>query len=415
MSNIGFIGLGKLGLPVALTIESKGHNIKGYDVSDAIKNSVMNRTWPHKEEDLPELLTRTSIELESLENLIAWSDLLFVSIQTPHESQYEGITRLPDDRKDFDYQYLIAGMREISSVCARLKRHTTVVVISTCLPGTFTSQIKPLLNEYVDYVYSPQFIAMGTVIRDYLHPEFVLCGTEDGKHHDKLEAFYLSLYGEDKTFWTDITTAEGIKVFYNTILTTKMSLANAMGEMSHKMGMDADRVYDALSLATDRIISPRYLKSGVGGGGGCQPRDNIALSWLAREVNMSHNIWEDNMLAREHHAEWLAGLGREVSINKGLPLVLLGRTFKPESSIETGSSSRLMAHILEQDYGYPLTHVEDLTELQPAVYLICTQHKRYKSYNFPEGSVVIDPFRYIPQKEGVEIIAIGGARKSSEQ
>lgn len=408
MSKVGFIGLGKLGLPVALAIESKGHQVSGYDIDEQVSTSIRQRYWPFQEEIVPELIAKTKLQIKELDDLIEWSDLLFIAIQTPHDSKYEGITRLPQDRKDFEYNYLVSGIKEIATICKKLKKQKTIVVISTCLPGTFKTKIEPHLNQYVDYVYSPQFIGMGTVIPDYLNPEFVLCGTKDGKRHKKLEEFYFSLYGEDKTFWTDITTAEGIKVFYNTILTTKMSLGNAMGEMSHKMGMNADHVHEALSKSNKRIISPAYLRSGVGGGGGCQPRDNIALSWLADEIGMSHNIWEDNMLAREHHAEWLANMAKDLSVEHKLPLVILGRTFKPESNIETGSSSHLMAHILKEDYDFQFSHVEDWNELIPAVYLISTQHKRYQTYDFPPGSVVIDPFRYITASEGVKLIRIGG-------
>lgn len=114
------------------------------------------------------------------------------------------------------------------------------------------------------------------------------------------------------------------------------------------------------------------------------------------------------MRAREAHAEWLAKMGMDLSIEYGLPLVILGRAFKPESNIETGSSSRLMAHILENDFNHPFEHVEDMDELKPAVYIVSTEHQRYRSYNFPAGSVVIDPFRYLPPRKNVKIIAIGG-------
>ena len=131
------------------------------------------------------------------------------------------------------------------------------------------------------------------------------------------------------------------------------------------------------------------------------------MSWLANEVGMSHNLWEDLMAAREDYEEWHTKLTFETSQKHNLPIVLLGRSFKPETNIEVGSPSILVSNILKE-HGVQHQHYEDLAGVpQRAVYFIGTRHERYLGIRFPKGSVVIDPFRYIEPQEGVTIIPLG--------
>lgn len=413
--NVGIVGMGKLGLPVALAIESKGHSVSAFDINPNVAKYLKNKAIPFKEKNIENLLKNNTISMCGVEEIVATSDIIFCAVQTPHEPQFEGSTRIPKERRDFDYSYLKNSISEISSIAQNQKRHVTLIVISTCLPGTYKREIARLLNEYVHYVYNPFFIAMGQVVDDFLNPEFVLLGFDDLKHEGKektepavyklVSDFYSTLH-DKKHVVTDITTAEAIKVSYNTFITMKTVLANVWGELSHKLGANVDDIFEAWSFATDRLISPKYLKSGVGDGGGCHPRDNIALSFIANKVGLSHNIFEDLMAAREDHMDWLARLAIKESQVRGLPLIILGRSFKPETNIETGSPSVLMANIINKDYGYPVEHVEDKEMILPAVYFIGTMHDRYKQYEFSKDSVVIDPFRYIESKDA-EVISIG--------
>lgn len=403
---IGFMGLGKLGLPVALAVESKGHTVLGYDIDPAVATYLEKREIPFKERGLQPLLDETKLELVgNPHRLVAECDIIFVPIQTPHGPEYEGSTRLPDDRKDFDYYHLLNGIKQLAADALALRRHVTVAVISTCLPGTFERRIKPYLNEFVHYVYTPQFIAMGTVLEDYLHPEFNLIGVHDEKAADQLAEFYESI-NEAPCLTTDITTAEAIKVSYNTFITMKTVLANTWGEIAHKLGANVDDITYAWTLSDKRLLSSRYLRSGVGDGGGCHPRDNIALSWLAQELDLSHNLFEDLMKAREDHMAWLAKEVALLHIEHKLPVIILGRAFKPETNIETGSPAILLSKLLAE-YGIPHEHVNDLDTLGAAIYVIGTTNKRYRDYPFPLGSVVFDPFGNQPTRSGVDVIRVG--------
>lgn len=407
MSDIGFIGLGKLGLPVALAIESQGHNVLGYDTNPAVAEYIAERHIPYQEEGLQPLLDVTNIRVaQSIGEVVAKSDIVFLPVQTPHEPKYEGSTRIPETRADFDYTFLKEAVGAVALETAKIKKPTTLAVISTCLPGTFNREIKPLLNDYVDYVYTPQFIAMGTVLEDYLYPEFNLIGVEHELAAFRLEKFYKTI-NDAPSVKTDITTAEGIKVSYNTWITAKTVIANAWGEMAEKTGMNFDDIKKAWDLSTKRLISPKYTNAGMSDGGGCHPRDNIALSKIASDVGMSHNLWEDLMEAREQYEEWHADYATQTAIEANLPLVLLGKSFKPETNIETGSPAILMSNILKEK-GMHHQHYEDIAGVpQKAVYFIATQHERYKMIHFPKGSVIIDPFGIISDQQGVSVVRLG--------
>ena len=104
--NIGFLGLGKLGLPVALATESKGHKVFGHDISEKTIKNIKNRVIDYKEIWVEDYLPNSKIEILDIQNLVKKSDIIFVPIQTPHHEKYEGITRIPEEMADFDYSYL---------------------------------------------------------------------------------------------------------------------------------------------------------------------------------------------------------------------------------------------------------------------------------------------------------------------
>ena len=130
---IGFVGLGKLGLPVALAVESKGHDVVGYDISDNVKNIIEAKKIPYKEIWAQDYLDKSNIKFETLKNVVEHSEIIFVPIQTPHDPLYEGITRIPEKRVDFDYSYLKTGMKKLSDEIEAQGNDKVVIIISTVL------------------------------------------------------------------------------------------------------------------------------------------------------------------------------------------------------------------------------------------------------------------------------------------
>lgn len=424
--NVGFLGLGKLGLPVSLAVEDKGHKIFGFDISEQTLDDIKKRKIRYKEEWVDKFLPNTKLIINNINDLVKNSEIIFVPIQTPHDPKYEGVTRIPEKRIDFDYTYLKSGIKDLSEAIENNGEDKVVIIISTVLPGTIRSQIKPLLGKHTKLCYNPFFIAMGSTIRDFLHPEFILFGVDDEQAAIKAQNFYKTIC--DSPFYkTTIENAELIKVAYNTMISTKISFVNTIMEACHYLpNTNIDEVTNGLKLATRRLISGAYMSGGMGDGGGCHPRDNIALSHLSQKLNLSYDWFNSIMMQREKQTDWLAKLIVENSNNRQINI--LGKTFKPETNLVLGSPSLLLENILKEKGHsvfswdpYVDNKYDDIaasynwldTKIKH-VFFIGTKHPDFINFKYPENSIIIDPFRYIYNVENSKVIRIGDNTSSDE-
>ncbi|MDC1044009.1 nucleotide sugar dehydrogenase [Candidatus Pelagibacter ubique] len=417
--NIGFLGLGKLGLPVSLAVEDKGHNIFGHDISTQTLEDIKNKHIRYKEEWVEKFLPNTKLEINNIDDLVKNSEIIFVPIQTPHDPKYEGITRIPSERIDFDYSYLKSGIKDLSEAIEKNGEDKVVIIISTVLPGTIRTEIKPLLGKHTKLCYNPFFIAMGSTIRDFLHPEFILFGVDDEEAAKKAQNFYKTICNSP-FYKTTIENAELIKVSYNTMISTKISFVNTIMEACHHLpNTNIDDVTNGLKLATRRLISGAYMSGGMGDGGGCHPRDNIALSHLSQKLGLSYDWFDSIMAQREKQTEWLADMVIDNSNNRQINI--LGKTFKPETNLTLGSPSLLLENLIKEK-GHKVfswdPYIDDkyeevnekynwLNDNILHVFFIGTKHPDFINFKFPKDSIVIDPFRYIYKANGSKIIRIG--------
>ena len=408
---IGFVGLGKLGYPCAVAASLKGHDVMGYDVNPMAMNNepkTYNETTEDGVTHINSILTRSRVRFGTLAEVVQHSDILFVAVQTPHEPSYEGITRLPEDRVDFNYTFLVDAIKSISAVA---KTPKIVSIISTVLPGTVRKYVLPAASGKLKICYNPFFIAMGTTMRDYLHPEFILLGVHDGQAAQAVERYYASICNAP-VYRTTVENAELIKVGYNTFIGMKIVFANTLMEICHKLpGTDIDQVMGGIKMSNRRLISTAYLNGGMGDGGGCHPRDNIALSWLARKLDLSFDWFESVMIGRERQTEWLADLMCEYD----LPKALIGYAFKPETRLCVGSPALLLEAMLKER-GHDVFRYDpvvegkerDLTVLEPMVCLLGANHRILKNVKLPPGSVLIDPWRFVENcGPDVKIVHVG--------
>ncbi|MBI5883952.1 MAG: nucleotide sugar dehydrogenase [Elusimicrobia bacterium] len=408
---VGFVGLGKLGLPTALAMESRGHRVMGCDPAPEVASILRSRKLTYREAGAQKLLKESRLGLISMSEVARSSDIIFVTIQTPHQPRFEGVSRLPAERRDFDYGPLKAGLKSLSRQIERLGQDRIVVIVSTVLPGTIRREILPALGPHSKACYNPFFIAMGTAIADFLDPEFTLFGVSDLRAADTAERFYRTIHSAP-FYRTSIENAELIKVVYNTFISTKIAFANTVMELCHKLpGADADAVLDALKLCRERIISGKYLSGGMGDGGACHPRDNIALSHLSRKLGLSFDWFEAVMKQREKGTEWLADLVERHAA--GRDILILGKSFKAESSLLAGSPALLLAAILKERglktrmWDPYVDETSAAPSGRPFCYLIGAMHPDFRSFPFERGSVVLDPWRYIAACSGVEVVGVG--------
>jgi len=410
--NVGWIGLGKLGLTCAAVLADRGHNVVGYDVSPWAADVLGGRAPAPAEEGFEALDTSRIGLAPHIASVVASSDIVFVAVQTPHAPAYGGETPAPEERRDFEYGYLVNAVREVCRQARAQEKRITLVVVSTVLPGTCNRLLRPLLNDWVRLVYNPFFIAMGTTVLDFLNPEFVLLGVDKVTDLGDLCALYDTLHDVPHKVMS-IESAELTKVSYNTFISMKIVWANTLMEICHKTGADCDDVVDALELATDRVISSKYMRGGMGDGGHCHPRDLIAMSWLAERLDLSYDLLGDMAYAREEQSAWLARLVGEWRDQTGLEVVILGKAYKPESPLTGGSPALLLRHQLgnvrawdahvDREVPQAATSFFDV----PYVYVIATRHPEYAKQVYPAGSVVIDPWGYIPDQPGVTVVRVG--------
>jgi len=425
--NIGVIGLGRLGLPVAVAIDNKGHNVIGYDINPVFNSSkhpkdllLTKETDETGKNTLTPILEKSTLKIaDTVKQVVENSDIIFVAIQTPHQKRFEGHMPMPDERCDFDYTYLINAMESLNKELEEIKQTKIVTIISTVLPGTLRKYILPTLSPYIQLCYNPFFIAMGTVVYDFYNPEFILLGRINGNETAELKVreFYKTIT-DSQVYSTSLENAELIKVSYNTFITTKLVLVNNIMEMCHHLpNTDVDEVTNALKLGNRRLTSPSYLTGGMGDGGGCHPRDNIAMSWLNRELGIENNYFDFIMKKREKQTDFFVNIIEEKIKELGLPVCILGKSFKPETNLIEGSPAILVNNLL-QLRGIDCEHYDpyiDVTVndfvLDKKIYFIGCKHSVFTSYDFPEGSCVIDPNRYIQKKDGVDVVHVGIGKK----
>ena len=371
---IGFIGLGKLGMPCAEAIRKKGFHVAGYDIED-------------KRSDLVEIR-------DSIEDLCRDRDIVFVATPTPHEEGYDG--REPTSHKevkDFNYD-------SVKKVLTKCNRHMGVtqslVLISTVLPGTIRRELAPLVTN-VKLLYNPYLIAMGTVAEDMIKPEMIMIGTKKGVYEtahkaQQLEAFYNQVCDDYPRIefgtWEDI---EAMKIFYNTFISNKIALVNMIQDVAHKLGnMDVDKVTQALAKSTKRIVSPAYMKAGMGDGGACHPRDNIALRWLAKDLGLGYDMFESIMTAREQQAESMA----KAILEHGNNIYFTSDSYKPGVNMPDGSSSLLLQHYVTK-HGGQIVHGFD----NPVDVIVRVHESDQVSAD--DKTIIFDPWRSYPMAENV--------------
>ena len=395
---IGFIGVGKLGQYAAEVMAEK-HNVIGYDVNE-VKPSNFDM-------------------VNSIEEVCKDRELIFIAVPTPHDPKYDG--RYPTshlDNKDFDYSIVKEVLTEVDK---HTNKNQLVILISTVLPGTIRREFIPLCNNF-RFIYNPYLIAMGSVKWDMVNPEMVMIGTDDGsKTGDAKELidFYKPMMQNKPRYivgtWDE---CESIKIFYNTFISAKIGLVNMIQDVAEKQGnINVDVVTSALANSDMRIMGPKYMTAGMGDGGACHPRDNIALRWMADHLGLGYDLFDAIMGAREVQAENLA----KKLMSYNLPIVIVGKAYKPHVPYTNGSYSLLIGHYIEKA-GRTLYYKDEQTgdtppkDLGKAVYLLAHNPKvtygtdDTSKYDFPQGSIIVDPWRQFPQLEGCTVVEYGNTR-----
>src|SRR4029077_9766330 len=255
----------------------------------------------------------------------------------------------------FSISYVVDAARSIGRALRDKSDYHLVVLTSTVLPGSTEYGMIPVLEREsgkqagkdFGVCYSPEFIALGQVIRDFLNPEFLLIGEFDARAGERLAAIYKLVCDNDPSVARmSLVNAELTKISVNAYVTMRISFANMVAALSEQLpGGDVDTVTAALGF--DTRIGSRYLKGAVAYGGPCFPRDNQALVSLARQLGQKASLAEAVHAFNDSTNQRLADRVLEL-VPKGGSVAVLGLSYKPDSNVIEEAAGVLLARNLAE-------------------------------------------------------------------
>ncbi|WP_367389491.1 nucleotide sugar dehydrogenase [Lewinella sp. LCG006] len=332
MEKIAVLGIGKLGICMALHLDQAGYAVLGVDLDPSYVDQVNQRSLASSEPGVEEALqeAKTLRATTDIRQLIQEDiDVLFILVATPStpeggydHSQIERVTH---------------GLIQLGP--ATRTRH--LVIGCTTMPG-YCDQLAEKMSPFNYTVsYNPEFIAQGRIMYDLVHPDQVLIGEANTKIGERLEKLYGQLCrNQPQVHRMDRKSAEITKLATNCFLTTKISFANSIGDLATKAGADPDKILAA--IGSDSRIGTKYLNYGFGFGGPCFPRDNRALGVFAEETDYELLIGQATDEVNRRHLDfqlqqWLRQYAEEESI------VFESVTYKPDSILLVESQQLALA------------------------------------------------------------------------
>ncbi len=348
---VSVVGLGKLGACMAAAMASRGVYTIGVDVNPSPVQKVKQKLAPVFEPGLEEMIASCDGLLHAtvdIETAVCQTSMTFVVVPTP--STADGA---------FSLEYVCAAMELIGRGLRKKADHHTVVLTSTVLPGSTEYVVKPLLERIsgkrcgsdFGLCYSPEFIALGSVLHDFLNPDLLLIGECDSAAGHRLAAFYRDILQIDAPVARMApVNAELAKIALNTYVTTKITFANLLAEICERLpGGDVDAVTAALGL--DPRIGSKYLKGALGYGGPCFPRDNAALARLLEEMDVSADLPRTVDRLNRRHAGRVVSLVERVAPHKPQRVAVLGLAYKPNTNVaEQSQGVAIVSQLVKKGY-----------------------------------------------------------------
>ena len=352
MTTLSVVGLGKLGACTAACFAYRGFEVIGIDVNRGFVDAVNQSKAPVCEPNLQELITAAGKRLTATQDwqkIITDSDVTFLIVPTPSR---------PDGT--FTDKYLCGALGVLASELRKSdKKSHLFVITSTVSPQTTEKNLIPLiesasgrkLNKGFEVCYNPEFIALGSVVRDFLNPDLVLIGQSSPVAGEKLEEIYTTVC-QSKPYIArmSLVSAEIAKISLNSYVTMKISFANTLANICESVpGSNVDDISSA--LGADKRISPYYLRGGLAFGGPCFPRDNRAFAAFAAgfgvDAVLAKSTDNVNKMQTRHLTECV--LDYVSQANSGA-VGVFGLAYKPNPPvIEESPSIKLVEQLLANE------------------------------------------------------------------
>lgn len=339
MKKISIIGVGKLGLCLALNLEKKGYIVTGVDIDKDYIESLNNKSFLSSEPYVIDYLRKSNNLLFTTDFLKAiQNDIIFIVVKTPSTNDWK-----------YDHSQVDDVIEKIKSYGPQ-KNRKDIIINCTTFPG-YCEKLNESLSEYNYFVsYNPEFIAQGSIIMDQINSDNVLIGQADEFAGNLISEIYQNLCEKNPKFnRMSRTEAEICKLSINCFLTTKISFANMIGDIASRMGCDSEKILTG--VGSDGRIGEKYIKPGFGFGGPCFPRDNRALSKCAEEVGIDAIISKATDKMNKKHLEYQLEHFMKSNPNKDTPVTIDYVTYKKESvSIEESQQLKFALSLYNNGY-----------------------------------------------------------------
>lgn len=326
--HITVIGSGYVGTTISACFAEIGHTVAAIDIDQQIVDTLNAGEAPISEPGLDDLIAKhagSRLTASTSYDAVPESDVTFLAIGTPS-----------NDDGSIDLDGLEAAAKATSEALADKDDRHLVVTKSTVTPPSIRQILEPAIrtgsdgNAAIDIATNPEFLKEGTAVSDFQNPDKLVVGTNSEWSTDRLTAVYEPLLeAETPIVETDPETAAMIKYANNAFLASKISLINDLGNICKEFGLDAYEVADAIGL--DDRISEQFLRSGVGWGGSCFPKDVNAIIAAARAEGYEPAMLEAAVTVNDRQPDRLvAGLQKHVDL-EGARIAVLGLAFKPNT------------------------------------------------------------------------------------
>ena len=412
---IAVFGLGKLGAVLAAVHAAAGHEVVGVDIDDVLVESINGGQAPFAEPGLQDLIADAGSLLTATLDVgeaMQGADVSLIIVPTPS---------LPDG--SFTNEYLVKALAGLGSCLTDRESRHTVIVCSTVMPGSCQDDLQAALESAsgravgrdIGLVYSPEFIALGSIVNDMQNPDLVLIGESDTAAGDVAEQLARTIVqSEPAIHRMSLPSAELVKLAVNTFVTTKISFANMLSECCATLP-DADIDVITRAVGSDSRIGGKYLKGALGYGGPCFPRDNLALTRFAEMSGVEASIAIATDLVNERQPDRIVSR-IQGQTPPGGTVAVLGLAYKPNTPVCERSQAVDIANKLQHlgftvmahdpqatrdtaerlDPGVGLAEAEDEALSKADTVLIATPWPCYADLDWAQaraqGKIVCDPW-----------------------
>jgi len=335
VARLGVVGAGYVGLVTATCLSELGHHVTCIEVDETKLTALGAGDLPIHEPGLGELVWKNArdgrLQFTADYEPARYAGAVFIAVPTPSGD---------DGSADVS-----CVLQAVDSLVPHIQPGTVIAIKSTVPVGTADriAALQSVLNARVEVVSNPEFLRQGTAVHNFLHPDRVVIGAESTEAMEQVARIYASL--EAPIVAVDRRSAELAKYAANALLATRISFMNEISHIATAVNADIDDV--ARIVGMDRRIGPAFLRSGLGWGGSCFPKDVLALTSVAARhgchTPILRAVYEINQRQREYAAQLL------IDALQGIddPIVaVLGAAFKPNTDDVRGSPALTIAEQL---------------------------------------------------------------------